>query len=192
MCPTVLGRIETRTATLIGPALVALILSLATGTVSWLLLIGIFLLEGVILDALFYRYVVKWQPPWLTLVFGIGEFVIVYVLALVSKKVTLSPVDAAWFFWLSWIMAQLTRIVVLPIASLSWIENGGEFRSVGWSILPEREPVAALGTAAVGAADAAPKLARQFSAVNELPAELRDLPSPSGVQRIPEGIAKRA
>jgi hypothetical protein len=178
MCPTVLGRIETRTAILIGPAILGLILSLATQRPGWIVLIGIYLLVGVALDVLMYQYVIKWQPPWLTFVLGVGEFAIVYVLADVAQ-VGLKTVDAVWFFWASWVLAVWTRIVILPLVSLTWIEDGGEFRRPGWSITPEREPVAAIGVAEVPEGAAPPQLAREFSAVIELPAELRDLPSPA-------------
>jgi hypothetical protein len=184
MCPTVLGRLETRVATLIGPALLATLLSLATGRAGWILLIGIFLLQGVVLDVLFYPYVIKWQPPWLTFVLGVGEFVIVFVLAHVAK-VGLSDLDAIWFFWLSWLLAYATKIVVLPIVELTWVESGGEFRETGWSTPPELEPVAALGVAAAAAGDGTPALVREFSSVNRLPDELRALPAPSGVRRVP-------
>jgi hypothetical protein len=187
MCPTILGRIETRTAIIIGPAILGTILSAATGNAGWIVLIGIFLLQGVALDALFYRHVIKWQPPWLTFVLGVGEFVIVFVLGMVAK-VGLSAIDAVWFFWVSWAIATATRIVILPLVSLSWIENGGEFRATGWSITPEREPLPAAGTAEVEAHAAVPALVRQFSSVHEVPEELRELPAPSGVHRLPQEV----
>jgi hypothetical protein len=188
MCPTVLGRIETRTAVLIGPALLGTVLSLVTGNAGWIVLIGIFLLQGVALDALFYPYVIKWQPPWLTFVLGLGEFVIVFVLGRVAI-LHLSVLDAVWFYWVSWALATATRIVILPLVSLGWIENGGEFRATGWSIPPEREPLPAVGTAVVEPEAGTPALVRQFSSVNRVPPELRDLPAPSGVQRVPEELA---
>jgi len=189
MCPTVLGRVETRTAILIGPALLGTILSVVTGNAGWIVLIGIFLLQGVALDALFYPYVIKWQPPWLTFVLGVGEFVIVFVLGRLAN-LHLSVIDAVWFFWVSWAIATATRIVVLPLVSLSWIENGGEFRTTGWSIPPEREPLPAVGTAEVQAHAEVPPLVRQFSAVHQVPREVREVPAPSGVHRIPEEVAR--
>lgn len=183
MCPTPLGRIQTRTAILIGPALLGLILSLVTGNEGYIVLIGIYLLMGVALDVLLYPRIIKWQPPWLTFVVGVGEFVLLYTLAQVAE-VGLEPVDAVWFYWVSWTMAIWTRIVVLPILSLTWIENGGEFRATGWSVPPEVEPLPVVAAIPEGAPVS--PLAREFSTVNEIPAELRNLPAPSGVHRRPQ------
>jgi hypothetical protein len=190
MCPTVLGRIQTRTAILVGPALLGTLLSLATGNAGWIVLIGILLLQGVALDVLLYPQVIKWQPPWLTFVLGAGEFVIVLVLGLVAN-LHLGVANAVWFYWVSWTVAVVTRIVVLPLVSLTWIEDGGEFRATGWTIPPEREPMPALGIATVAPGGAVPALVRQFSSANRLPAELRDLPSPSEVGEIPRARAGR-
>jgi hypothetical protein len=183
MCPTILGRVQTRTAILLGPALLGALLSLLTGNEGFIVMIGIYLLMGVALDIVFYPQVIKWQPPWLTFVLAIGEFVILYTLAQVLE-VGLKPVDAVWFYWASWIIAIWTKIVILPILSLSWIENGGEFRLTGWTIPAEMVPVPIVA-ATTGSPAEAP-LVREFSSTHEVPEELRHVPSPSGVhQAIP-------
>jgi hypothetical protein len=183
MCPSVLGRVETRTAILIGPAILALILYLVLGNEGYLVLLGIYYLVGVALDTTIYPQIIKWQPPWLTFVLGAGEFVIVYVLGQVLN-VTLQPIDAIWFYWVAWTMAVWTRIVVLPIISLTWIESGGEFRRTGWSHPAENEPVpvvAALDDRQPGEGG----LLREFSSVHQIPQELRNVPAPSGVHQVP-------
>ena len=158
MCPTVLGRVQTRVAILVGPAIARrdpVAGHPATRAASCS--IGIYLLLGVALDVAFYPFVIKWQPPWLTFVLAVGEFVLLYLLAQVLD-VGLSPARrrSSWF-WVAWCIAIATKIVVLPLISLSWIENGGEFRATGWSVPPESEPLplvaplAAAASAAVAA-----------------------------------------
>ena len=183
MCPSVLGRVETRTAILVGPAILALILYLVLGNEGYLVLLGIYYLVGVALDTTIYPQIIKWQPPWLTFVLGLGEFVLVYVLAM-TLEVPLEPLQAVWFYWASWVMAVWTRIVILPIVSLTWIESGGEFRRTGWSHPAEMEPVpvvAALQDRPVGEGG----LLREFSSVHQIPQELQNLPAPSGVHQVP-------
>src|SRR5947207_14986875 len=128
MCPTNLGRVETRTAILIGPAILGTILSIATGNEGFIVLIGIYLLMGVALDTGFYPLVIRWQPPWLTFTLAVAEFVLLYILAHVLK-VGLTNLEAVLLFWCAWTLAIWTKVVILPLLSLSWIENAGEFRS---------------------------------------------------------------
>ena len=182
MCPTILGRIQTRVAILVGPALLGTILSIATGKPGWIVLIGVYLVMGTALDIGFYPFIIRWQPPWLTFVLALGEFVILYVLSQVLK-IGLSPVEAIAFYWVSWLIAIATKIVILPILSLGWIENAGEFRTTGWAIAHDQEPIPAAAVAIVPPQP--PPLAQEFSAVRELPDELRALPSPSSVQAVP-------
>jgi hypothetical protein len=183
MCPTSLGRVQTRWAIIIIPAIIAAIVSLITHNAGWIVLIGIYFVLGVLLDTLFYRFVIRWQPPWLTFVLTVGEFVLVYILAH-WLKVGLTNVEAIVEFWVAWIIAIWTKVAILPLLSLSWIENAGEFRQTGWAVAPQYVPLAVTvfqQTDPTGA----PQLVREFSSVGTLPRELRDLPSPSSVRANP-------
>ena len=184
MCPTTLGRVQTRVAILTGPAVVGLVITLLTQNPGFIVAIGVLLLMGVALDTTLYAAVIRWQPPWLTGVLAVGEFVILAVLLNVLQ-VPLTFVQAFFFYWFSWVLATSTRIVVLPLLSLSWLENGGEFRETGWSIPPELEPLPVIALVEEGRPYG--NLVREFSTVRKIPDEIRALPAPSGVHRIPSG-----
>ena len=192
MCPTTLGRIQTRTFALIGPAILAAILSLFTWNTGWIVTIGIFLLMGVALDSLLYPRLIKWQPPWLTFVLAVGEFVLLFVLLKLLRPgeagygdpdsvLGLADLQPILLFWVAWLMAVTTRIVVFPLISLSWIEDGGEFRVTGWAVPPQMEPVSPV--AAVNPNAAATPLVRELSSAHAKPPDLK--PSLSSVHKRP-------
>ena len=195
MCPTPLGRVETRTFTLILPALLAAIVSLATDNAGWIVTIGIFYLMGVALDLTIYQWFITWQPPWLTFVLAVGEFVILFVLVKIlepghppfgvpSSDGIVGGND--WrpivLYWVAWILADWTKIVVLPLVSLSWVENGGEFRQVGWTVAPEYQAVPIV--ARVEPAATGGQLTREFSGVFEA-ADVKLARPLTSVHRIP-------
>lgn len=193
MCPTVLGRLETRVFSLIGPAIIATIASLVTRNEGWIVTIGIFLIEGVVLDLIFYPRFIKWQPPWLSFVLAIGEFVILFILLKVLKPGQVGYGDSATviglrdlqpigLYWVSWWVASWTRIVIFPLITLTRIEDGGEFRRIGWSVPPEQQSIPI--RAAIDP-DAQPgKLVRELSTVHQRP-NIEQKPPLSGVHRSP-------
>ncbi len=150
MCPTPTGRIHTRTATIVLPALLGLILSLITGHWDWLVLVGVYYLLGIFLDTAVYSWLLKYQPPFVAVVLALAEFGLLLVLASILNDKTgglhnISIGEAVWYFWLLWIVASVTKIVVLPIASLTYIESAGEFRTTEWSVPPPLQPLPRLG-----------------------------------------------
>jgi hypothetical protein len=194
MCPTILGRLQTRVAVLVGPAILATILSILTENPGWIVTIGVYLIMGTVLDIAFYPFVIKWQPPWLTFVLAVGEFVILFVLVeilqpgaesiggeLVARE-GFGRVGAIVLYWVSWVMAVATRIVVFPLLSLAWIENGGEFRQTGWSIPPEAEPLPLV--AAFQPQEAQARLVRELTTTHTIHEAKEPL---SGVHARPSG-----
>jgi hypothetical protein len=188
VCPTVLGRVQTRWAILILPALIAAVISILSGNPSWIVLIGLYFLIGVALDTAFYPFIIRWQPPWLTFTLAVNEFALVYLAAKTLKGIHFeSDLEPVLEYWIAWWIAIWTKIAILPLISLSWIENAGEFRSTDWSIAPAYQPLPVNVFTPQPAGEAPPPLARQFSYLIEIPEELRRVPSPSGVHQIPTG-----
>ena len=182
-----LGRVQTRWAILLLPALIATVISIATENEGWIVLIGVYFVLGVALDTGFYPLVIRWQPPWLTFALAVGEFVLVYILAHVLK-VGLTNVEAVLLYWGAWVIAIWTKVVILPLVSLSWIEDAGEFRATSWSVAPEYVPLPVNVFTPPRNDSPVPALAREFSTIHEVPEELRRLPGPSGVHNIPQGL----
>lgn len=189
MCPTVQGRVETRWAILIIPAIIAAIVSAVTGNPSWIVLIGLYFVIGVALDTAVYPFLIRWQPPWLTFLLAVVEFILVYLAANRLKGIHFgSHLEPILEYWIVWVIAIWTKIVILPLLSLSYIENAGEFRFTDWSVAPEYVPLAVTPFSDLQVGEGPPPLARKFSAAAiEIPEELRRAPSPSGVHRVPTG-----
>ena len=186
MCPTPTGRIHTRTATFVLPTLLGLIVSLITGHWDWLVLVGVYYLLGVFLDTAVYSWLLKYQPPFVAIVLALSEFGLLLVLAGILNDTAdgglgnVAVWEAAIFFWACWILAALTKIVVLPIASLTYGESAGEFRRTEWSVPPPLEALPVLASSAEAKAGPGPVI-REASGVHARP--LEPLPSPSGIHR---------
>ncbi len=186
MCPTPIGRIHTRVATLVIPAIIGAIISLITGEAGWVVLIGVYLLMGVALDAAVYSWMISYQPPWMTGVLGLAELGLLYVLANILE-LGLSPAEAIIFYVVVWCIAIATKIVVLPILSLTYLESSFEFRTTEWSIPPAQAAIPILAVAEEAEAGPGPVL-RSASGAHAIP--LEPIPSPSGMHRIPPGLPK--
>jgi hypothetical protein len=181
MCPTPTGRIHTRVSSLISGAILAAIYSLATGEEGWIVLIGVYLLMGVMLDGGVYAWLLRYQPPWMTFVLALGEYGFLLVLGDLLH-VGLTVVEATILYWVTWVLAIWTKVVILPIASLTYLESSFEFRRPGWSIPPQQAQIPVL--AATDEARGGPgALLERASGVQERPLELH--PGPSAVHHSP-------
>jgi hypothetical protein len=186
MCPTPTGRIHTRTATIFLPALFGLIVSLVTGHFDWLVLIGIYYVQGIFLDTCVYSWLFRFQPPWMTFVLAIAELGILLVFAGLLNDANgglthVSVGEAVIFYWIAWILAiPITKVVILPIVSLTYLESAGEIRRIDWSIPEANLPLPVLASSAEAKRGPGP-IVREASGVHAKP--LPNLPSPSGVHR---------
>ncbi len=183
MCPTPIGRIHTRVATITLPALLGLILSLITGKADWIVLIGVYLLLGVWLDAAVYSWLLKYQPPWMTGVLAHAEYgLLLAVTQLLEGFPNISIIEATIFYWVSYLLAVSAKIAILPLLSLTYLESAGEFRSTEWSIPPQQVALPVLASA-TEARRGPGELVRAASGVHAKP--LESLPAPSGVHAVP-------
>jgi hypothetical protein len=189
MCPTPTGRIHTRTATIFLPALFGLIVSLVTGHFDWLALIGVYFVMGIFLDTAVYSWLFRFQPPWMTFVIGIAELGFLLVLSQVIGNTAgggldhISIPEAIVFYAIAWILAiPITKVVLLPLISLTYLESAGEIRRTEWSIPESQVPLPVLASGAEAKRGPGP-VVREASGVHAKP--LPNLPSPSGVHRLP-------
>ena len=153
------------------------------------MLIGLYFVIGVALDTAFYPFIIRWQPPWLTFMLAVGEFILVYIAAKTLKGIHFNVGPRADPRVLGRVVIAIwTKVVILPLLSLSWIENAGEFRS-DWLVGCARVPAAPDDRVHPRRWKAGRRRwpAKFSAAVIEIPEELRRAPSPSGVHRVPTG-----
>jgi hypothetical protein len=163
------------------PAVLGLILWLITGNPDWFVLIGVLLVLGVTLDSAVYVWAVTWQPPWMTGVLALVELGLLLVLATLLK-LDIGIVEGIIFYVAAWLLFVFTKIVLLPIFSLTYVESAGEFRRTEWSIPASKESLPLI--AATDGGQAAPgKLLREASGAHAIPKQ----PGLSGAHQIPGG-----
>ncbi|MGI8944931.1 MAG: hypothetical protein ACR2GL_01655 [Thermoleophilaceae bacterium] len=184
MCPTPIGRVHTRVATiLMGPAVLGLLLTIASGQLDWIVLIGVYLLLGVFLDSAIYPLVLKYQPPWMTGVLALAEFgLLLAATRYLEGFPNISLLEATIFYWVSYLLAISLKIAILPILSLTYIESAGEFRRTEWSVPASQVTLPLLASAEPG--QGAGALVRAASGVHAAP--LEPLPAPTGLHSIPD------
>lgn len=132
MCFTWKGRLTARLIGLIGPALAALVFWLATGQSDYWVLFGFMATVGLALDVTLYNMLIGYQPRWLTLALGAGEYLILREVVMwpwpSPLVVRLFEHEAAWFYVCGWVLAQVILQAVVPVLWLSWGDDGGELR----------------------------------------------------------------
>ena len=142
MSYTLRGRIETRLAAAVLPVVVAAVLSPLLHKWWPLELVGLMLAIGLALDVALYHRLLPYQPGWTAVPLGLLELSLVMVAAnTLELNAPLRPALA--FFAGSWLVLQLLAHAGLPLARLSWPEDGGELGRPGLA-LSAAAPLAAL------------------------------------------------
>lgn len=131
MCFTPLGRLHTRCASLLGPAMLAAAFAVVSDKPDYWTLLALMLVCGIGLDLAVYSWLIGYQPRWLTLSLAAIEF---FVIKWVMEwpypfEIRLHTRQALIFYALAWGLVWLTLYVVLPRIAPRWIEDGGEFRA---------------------------------------------------------------
>jgi Right handed beta helix region len=148
---TLRGRLETRLAAALLPIVAACLVTLATHEWWPLELVALMLGVGLALDVFVYHPLLRYQPAWLAVPLGLLELSLIMVL--VQTLGVEAPAPAAYgFFAGAWIVSQVLVHAVLPVAHLSYGEDGGELGRKGAHVVTA---VLLIGAAAGGVAWAA-------------------------------------
>jgi Right handed beta helix region len=133
MSYTLRGRLETRLAASAAPLLAAGAFALALRAWWPFAIAALMLAVGTALDATIYHRLLSYQPGWLALPLGFAELASVIGLArLLDVPAPLRPSLA--LFAGAWLLAQLLVHVALPLARLSYAEDGGELGRPGVAV----------------------------------------------------------
>jgi Right handed beta helix region len=127
---TLRGRIESRLAALLPVVAVACVLTLVFHRWWPVQAVGLMLAVGLVLDALVYDRLLRYQPAWAALPFGALELGI--VLGLMRLLGVAAPLwQALALFAGGWLLAQLLGQAGFPLLRLGYAEDGGELGRAG-------------------------------------------------------------
>ena len=149
MSYTLRGRLESRLAAVVIPFLVACVVALLLHAWWPVELVGAMLAAGVALDLVVYHRALPYQPGWYALPLGLLELCTTMgIVLLLGIDAPLRP--ALWFFAGSWLVAQILAHAALPLARITYAEDGGELGVAGKSLylVAPCAVLVAVGTAA--------------------------------------------
>jgi nitrous oxidase accessory protein NosD len=127
---TLRGRLDSRLAAALAPLVMACFIALWLHVWWPIELAALMIGVGVALDLAVYHRLIAYQPAWAALPFGLLELGIVMGLAIpLNVDAPLAPALA--FYWGSWLLAQVLGHAVLPLARLSYGDDGGQLGRIG-------------------------------------------------------------
>ena len=130
MAYTLRGRLESRLAATLAPLLAACVVALVAKAWWPVELAALMLAVGLALDAFVYHRLIRYQPGWAALPLGLLE--LGAVMGLGRLLDVAAPLGAALAFYIgSWLLAQALAHAVLPLARLSYGDDGGELGRPG-------------------------------------------------------------
>jgi hypothetical protein len=130
---TLRGRLESRFAALLLPALVAAVASPLVHKWWPLELVGLMAAIGIALDVLLYHRLLPYQPGWAALPMGALELGLTMAAARVLElNAPFWPAFA--LFATGWLGQQLLSHAALPLWRLTWAEDGGELGRPGLAL----------------------------------------------------------
>ena len=166
MAYTLRGRLESRLAASLAPLLAACVVALVAKAWWPVELAALMLAVGLALDAVVYHRLIPYQPGWAALPLGLLELGAVMGLAVLLDVA--APLPAALAFYAgSWLLAQVLAHAVLPLARLSYGDDGGELGRPGAAVVAVALVV--LGSAVGVAWATQPPVVRLEAGVHEGP-----------------------
>jgi nitrous oxidase accessory protein NosD len=149
MSYTLRGRVESRLAAAVLPFLVACVVAFLVRAWWPVELVAAMVAVGLALDAFVYGRLLRYQPGWAAVPLGFLELGLTMALVRVlGIDAPLGP--AIWFFAGAWLVAQVFGHALLPVARLTYAEDGGELGTSGSGLAfaAATAVLAVLGTAA--------------------------------------------
>ncbi|HWM14256.1 MAG TPA: right-handed parallel beta-helix repeat-containing protein [Gaiellaceae bacterium] len=133
MAYTLRGRLESRFAAVLAPLLAACVVALVAKAWWPVELAALMLAVGLALDAAVYHRFLPYQPGWAAVPLGLLELGAVMGLARLLDVA--APLAAALAFYAgAWLLAQVLGHAVLPLARLSYGDDGGELGRPGAAV----------------------------------------------------------
>ncbi len=129
----------------------------------------------------------------MTFVLAIAELGLLLVTSQIIAKSsgggleTIGIGEAIIFYWIAWILAiPITKVVLLPLLSLTYLESAGEIRRIEWSIPESQVPLPVLASGAEAKRGPGPVVREASGVAREAAA-----PAPEPVRCPPDGSASR-